>query len=668
MNLNLAAREFNAGNFRKAEQLCLQQLVAEPSDPEAMNLMAALAGQARRHDLAAEWARKAIEIRPRDPYYHRNHITALLSMDRVDYAAQAVEAALRLLPGHPEMLTLRGVVRARQDDLEGAVKSLEAALEIEPNLALAHYNLSEVLRRQGHTEKSLAHLKKSLELDPNNPDAVNNMAGAMLDAGEFIEALRYLQRYLQLAPRSAQAYCNLSVAMSAAGDVRQSLICLRNALKIDPSLKDPRFKLINLLTSTGEFDEAEKMLDEWEATEPGDARLLSVRTRMQERRGLLDEARATFERIKPEDRLLSPVRVTEAMLLDVEGKPAEAAAILEDVMGSSDSDAMDTVGMRFSLGKFYDSTGEYEKAFENYHDANQKRRKGFGTPFDAEKSVLNRDFVIKSLSDAWQARTENSGYDSSVPIFIIGMPRSGTSLTEQILGAHSQVYAAGELQIFSQLVRKTHDPEGKNEPQDGRFEIIENSVDGAQSPVVPANFEPATVEALGKGYVEKVLALADGLQRVSDKMPYNYLFAPLIQMALPGAKIIHTRRHPIDTCVSCYFQNFTGGSEYAFDLEHLAVYYKNYQIVMQAWRELGLQMLEINYEDLVTNTESTVRGMLEYCNLEFEPDCLASHKNKRAVVTASYQQVRQPIYQDSVERWKHYEPWIAPLLELNSAN
>jgi Tfp pilus assembly protein PilF len=265
MSLSLAAHEFNAGNFRKAEQLCLQCLAASPSDPEAMNLMAALSGQAGRHDLAAEWSRKAIEIRPRDAYYHRNHITALLSMDRVDYATQAVEAALRLLPGNPDMLTLRGVVRARQNDLDGAVKSLEAALEINPNLALAHYNLSEVLRRQGAGDKSLEHLKKSLELDPHNPDAVNNMAGVLLDKGEFIESLRYLQRYLQLAPRSAQAYCNLSVAMSAAGDVHQSLVCLSNALKIDPSLKDPRFKMINLLTSTGEFDEAERMLDDWEA-------------------------------------------------------------------------------------------------------------------------------------------------------------------------------------------------------------------------------------------------------------------------------------------------------------------------------------------------------------------------------------------------------------------
>lgn len=136
-------------------------------------------------------------------------------------------------------------------------------------------------------------------------------------------------------------------------------------------------------------------------------------------------------------------------------------------------------------------------------------------------------------------------------------------------------------------------------------------------------------------------------------------------MALPNAKIIHTRRNPIDACVSCYFQNFTGGSEYAFNLEHLPVYYQTYLDTMQAWRELGVEMHEVNYEDVVSDTEAQVREILAFCGLDFEPACLETHKNKRAVATASYQQVRQPIYKKSVERWRRYEDWIGPLLQLN---
>ncbi len=245
------------------------------------------------------------------------------------------------------------------------------------------------------------------------------------------------------------------------------------------------------------------------------------------------------------------------------------------------------------------------------------------------------------------------------------MPRSGTSLTEQIFGAHSQVHAAGELQCFSKFVKASHeDPGTEAAPPDGRFEIIENDMDGNQSPVIPKDFEPETLHEIGKGYVDYVLGLAGDKSRVTDKMPYNFLFAPLIHMALPNAKIIHTRRHPLDTCVSCFFQNFTGGSEYAFDLEHLGVYYKNYLALMQQWREeLKVPMLEINYEDLVSDTEPTVRRMLEFCELDFEPACLDSHKNKRAVATASYQQVRQPIYKKSVARWQRYEKHITPLIE-----
>lgn len=666
VDLRGAAAAIQQGNLKGAYEVCQQALALDPANAEALSLMGIIAGQMGRHDVAADMMGSALSIRPADDHYRRNYLTALISLERIEDARVCVVEGLRRNPHSAEMLSLKGVIDSRLGDFDAALVAVQKAADIRPDVPQIQYNLGELYRRKDDTDKALACFKRCLEMEPNHADAVNNLAGVLLNSGEFIESLRYLQKYLELQPRSAQGYANLSVAMCAAGDVQQALVCLRNALAIDPSLNETRFKLVNLLTSAGDFAEATQLLDEWEAREPGDARLLSVRARMLERQGRIEEARAAYERINESERHLSAVRITEATLLDVEGKPAEAAKILESVIENSDADALDLVGIRFSLGKHYDAIGEHDKAFDCYSQANAGRRKGFGTPFDADRSLENRDFVIKTFDEAWKKRDSASsgGYASNMPIFILGMPRSGTSLTEQILGAHSQVNPAGELQAFSKMVRASHNEGREQVAKEGRFEIIENGVDGNQSPIIPQDFEPATLEQIGKGYVDYVRELAGDLPHVTDKMPYNFLFAPLIHMSLPGAKIIHTRRNPIDTCLSCYFQNFSGGSEYSFDLEDLAVYYNNYLAMMDHWRdELKLPMLEIDYEELVSDTESTVRKMLEFCELDFEQQCLASHKNKRIVATASYQQVRQPIYTKSVERWKPYEKHLGPLLE-----
>ncbi len=665
MTLQMAAKAFNAGDMPAAHQLCQQVLANDPLNPAAMNLMGALTGTAGRHDLAAEWMRKAVELNPRELSYRTNYVAALLRMDRVDDAATVVAQSLEVFPENAELLTLQGIVVGRQGDDDRALELLLAAIETDPNSSTAHFNLSVIYRRQHEEEKSLEHLQKAVELNPNNSETVNNLAGQLLKAGEFIDSLRYLQKYLELEPRSAQGYYNLSVALEAAGDAEQSIISLRNALKIDPSMKRARFKLINQLIARGHFDEAEQLMDQWESEEPKNPGLLSIKSRYLERKGDVEEARKVLDQVLEEDRALTAVRMSEATLLDVEGRPAEAAEVLEAIVEErdaeeADTDALDLLGVRFFLGKVYDSIGKHKKAFANYQIGNEARQKSFATPFDPEKSAQRFDEIAEIAKEGWNQREGATGYESNVPIFILGMPRSGTSLTEQIFGAHSQVHAAGELRTFFEAMKATHGSAA--EVPAGKFEIIENA-DGFHSVISSQVFEPAALHKIGETYVDHVASIADGKPRVSDKMPFNYLFAPVIQSALPGAKIIHTRRNPLDTCVSCYFQNFANGCEFAFDLDHLGDYYANYLKVMDAWRELPVEMLEVDYEELVSDTEPVVRRMFDFCELEFEPACLDTHKNTRPVATASYQQVREPIYDKSVNRWKHYEKHIGPIID-----
>ena len=665
MSLQNALRAYNGGDLRGAYHLCQQFLATQPNHAVALNLMGAISGSGGRHDLAVQWMRRAAEAVPEDLSYRINYLTALLRSGRTDEAKTALSSAMEDFPENGELTTMKAILVGREGDQDVAAELLERAIALDPSSASAHFNLSVIRRNQGDLEASIQFLRRALELDPNNSQAVNNLAGALLDTGEFLEALKLLQKFLELQPRSAQAYFNLSVALDAAGDTEQSLVALRNALTLEPKLHRGQFKLANQLIASGSFDEANKLLEEWQSKEPDEPRLNALFSRFLERQGRLEEAREVLDRVKPEDRSIPAVQMSEATLLEVEGKPVEAAEILECVLEKRGADAAESLGIRFQLGGLYDSAKDYDRAFENYQVGNQLRRKGLAIPFNGEQLATNFGKIADAYVEGWKQHVKGSGIDSPVPIFILGMPRSGTSLTEQMLGCHSKIYPAGELQEFSTSIKATwEDSDESKRKSRGGFTIVENDLTGRQSPVIPDDFESSTLQRIGTEYVETVVAMSNGEAHVTDKMPYNYLFAPLIQMAIPNAKIIHTRRNPVDTCLSCYFQNFSGGSEFSFDLHDAGVYYRNYVAVMDRWRdEVGLEMLELDYEETVTDTEAVVRRVLDYCGLEFEEGCLSAHKSKRAVVTASYQQVREPVYTKSVARWKHYEQHLGPLLE-----
>jgi len=617
-------------------------------------------GTQGRHDLAVDWMRKASMAAPGDFTYRCNYLNALFRSGEPEQTQTELDAAIKAFPGRSELLMMKGILTGRQGDLNGAAELLQQAIDINPKSSHAYFNLSVIRRGQGDEEASLELLRKALELDPKNVQAVNNLAGALLDSGQFVEALRHLQRFLEIQPNSAQAYYNLSVALSAAGDSEQAIVALRNALKLDPKLKRGRFKLVNHLIASGAFADAAEVLDAWQESEPDEPRLLAVRARFLERQGKLDEATAVFNRIKMEDREIPAVKMCEATLLEVEKEYSKASELFEEVLEEQSADASESLGIRFSLGTLYDKQKQYDKAFENYRIGNELRHNGLAIPYDGERNAANFQKIANAYIDAMSNWSPSDGCQSNVPIFVIGMPRSGTSLTEQILGCHSKIHPAGELRAFSEAVQKTH---GSGPRSTSGFTIVENEMAGHQSPVIPEDFSSETLKQIGQDYVATVTALANGEPHVSDKMPYNFLFLPMIKMALPNARIIHTRRNPADTCLSCFFQNFAGGSEFSFDLHDAGTYYRNYAAIMDRWRDAGIEMLEVDYEETVSDTETVVRRMLEFCGLDFEEQCLQAHKSKRPVVTASYQQVREPVYTKSVARWRNYQQHLGPLLE-----
>ncbi len=293
------------------------------------------------------------------------------------------------------------------------------------------------------------------------------------------------------------------------------------------------------------------------------------------------------------------------------------------------------IHLRYALGKYFDDVGEYDRAFESYRQANELSKR-LGSGYDRGRLTELVERIMTRCDGAFVRAERPGACDSQRPVFIIGMPRSGTSLTEQILASHPAVYGAGEVRFWDRTF---------------------------------AQLGPADASALARlagEYLAKLGAQAGESLRVTDKMPANFLYAGLIHAALPRARIIHMQRNPLDTCLSVYFQNFFNVSPYANDLDSLAHYYGEYLRIMAHWRGVlpAATLLEVPYEALVADTERWTRRMLEFIELPFDARCLEFHQTERVIITASKWQVRQKISTASAGRWRHYEKYLGPLAHL----
>jgi tetratricopeptide (TPR) repeat protein len=454
--------------------------------------------------------------------------------------------------------------------------------------------------------------------------------------------------------------------MAAAGDAEAGELALRNAIKLSPDSPRARFQLANQLIAIGNLDEAEELIRELRDTESDRLSVTLTHVRILERKGDLAGATAILETIDAKEHTNPDVAIIYAVVLEQQGRTEEALAILQASLKANGLAVIEGIYINFTLGDVYDALGRYDEAFEAYRVGNANRKKAF---FKFDQTENRRTGTAARLIAQYELEhyrgCPQSTLETDVPIFIVGMPRSGTSLTEQILASHSQVYGAGELTSLRDCVRATYeDPSQKR--QWSPLEIIDKDPSVDQQCMVPKNWPTMTAEqltALGTRYLQYIRKLNPDAHRITDKMPYNFILAPLIAKVFPRGKIIHCRRHPLDTCLSCYFQNFTGGSEYSFDLAELGKFYRNYVEVMEYWRStLQVPMLEVDYEQLVQDPEPNVRAILDYCELEWESECLNFHKSKRAISTASYQQVRKPIYTRSAGRWRNYEKHLGPLI------
>lgn len=646
--LETGVRHHGSGDLAEAERLYRRVLETQPENADAHYLLGTLAQQAGDPKAAVASLTRAIKANRRNPYYHLALGDARLAQGKPGQAETSYRKALSIDPGSAEATLGLGNLLHSRGRIAAAIKHYRRAIALKPELAEAHNNLGVALLAEGAAAEAAACFTRALELRPDYPDAHLNLGRVLKGEGKMREAIASYRAALELDPRLAEAHNNLGNALREQGDLEAALTHYRQALAIRPDFAAAHNGLGIALAKGGAFDDAIA----------AHRRALALRPRQADWHvdlgaalNVLGDVDAAIEHCRTALSIAPDhVRAHQglAMARRVDTDTGETAG-LESLLGKDNLSTTDALSLRFTLGKRYDDAAQFDRAFAHYRIANELkdaelRRRNLG--FDAAAYGEHVERLIAVFDQGFFATRGSLGADSELPVFILGMARSGTTLVEQILASHSRVFGAGELEHIGGVTARLP----------ARLETDQGY------PGCAVLITPALARRLGQSYIEILRGFAPDAARVTDKLPGNFLHLGVIALLAPRARVIHCRRDPLDTCLSCYFQHFEGRMSHAYDLGNLGRYFRGYARLMAHWRTvLPRPMLEVSYEDLIADQEAVSREIITFCGLEWEEACLRFHDTKRAVRTASLSQVRQPIYGSSVGRWRNYEKHLGPL-------
>jgi len=678
--LQEALQYHQSGRCQQAEDAYKKILKVNPEHSKALYLLGILAYQSKKYDPAACLIGKAIQIDPRQPVYYSDMGVVLKEQGDLDQAIVYFQKALQIDPGYAKAYNNMGNALDAQGKPDEAAECYRQALQIDPclleainNLAAilnvqnqpveaisyckealrikpdcveAYNNMANALNTQGKSDEAVECYRKALRIEPDNAESCNNLGALLCEQDQVDEAIAYYRKALQSNPRHAQAHYNLANALSSQEKLEEAIACYHKTLQINPNHTEAYNNMGVSLQGLGRSQEAITCFEKTVQLDPGYADAYSNLGESLKKTGHSNEAIGYFQKSLQ----LDPENVeTYKRLSECKKKqPAdEAFAVLESLKGKKQHSTNENMIIHFVLGKMYEDIADYEKSFHNYHIGNELRKqcKEQGSDIDNYEEDV-RDFIEVFDEDFFASR-RHFGIDSDVPIFIVGMPRSGTTLVEQILSSHNQVFGAGELKDISTLLC---DLMKQNEEKTFRQFVETLSRD--------------TSINLARQYLNNIRSLSEDACRITDKMPQNFSRLWLITLLFPHAKVIHTRRNPLDTCLSCYFHDFTEGHGYKNDLRTMGHYYRLYEQLMDHWHKvLPISILDVQYEELVRDQEANSRKIVEFCGLEWDDNCLEFHKNKRLVRTASTVQVRKKMYSTSMGRWENYTKFLGPLRE-----
>ena len=496
---------------------------------------------------------------------------------------------------------------------------------------------------QGAYHQAVQRYQDALQLDSRNVATRNNLGAALCELGRYKEAEEQFRRAIHIRAGDPTAHSNLGTVLRWTGRMTESEMPLRRAVKLKPVYVDAQISLGTTLFLLGRLRDARDLFEKALKIAPRDVNALVGLGQIAGAEGHIVEAETLFKR---------------ALEVDAKTPSAWAGLVMLRKMTSSDRDwlkgaeetaasalaPVEEANIRCAIGKYYDDVGDFPRAFRSYQRGNALRKMAAET-YDRDAHTQQVDDLIRvCTSEALGARAGAS--NSERPVFVVGMMRSGTSLVEQIIASHPAAKGAGELQFWHEAVRK-HAATLRHE--------------------LPS--EPLR-RKLAAAYLRDLASHSADALRVVDKATVNSDYLGLIHSVFPNARMVYLRRDPIDSCLSCYFQPFSAALNFTMDLSDLAHYYREHQRLMAHWRSVlpSETLLDVPYAALVADQETWTRRIVDFLGLEWDERCLDFHRTDRAVLTASYWQVRQKIYKSSVGRWRNYQEFIGPLLALSDAD
>ncbi len=647
-NFQQGQQAIQMGLYSQAEKHFLDVLKINPSIIEANASLAFVYAASKQHAMATVQLKMLLKTKPDHAQTHHNlanslyeqllydeaiiHYQAALNIDsklleahihcgiayrmikNYDAAIACLHHALDLDKVNARAFHVLGMVYVDSEDYNHALYCLESATGLAPKQAEFRVSFASVLEKASLDFEAGLEYHNACEIDPNYLDGFIAYGIYLTQHHRFDEALECAKRAKYLAPQNVDVINQLGNVYSGMNDAVAAIAQYHAALQIEPRRISSLLGLCQVYLELGNTSKGIEMCDEIIAIDKSLAKGYTLKARM--------------KKSTSSDGL--------------------AEQLLQFTASNTDEDKI-KLETHFALGKIYDDQNNYTEAFKHYTIGNKLKNKYLNYNREADEARFSS--LIEVFHAGFFKNYQYIGVESELPVIIVGMPRSGTTLTEQIISSHPNVIGAGEVSFWGRAPTAMPLRLGTATPYPEC--IGELSIDQAKD-----------ITEIYQATLRKIAGAETKPKHITDKMPHNFAYVGLIALLFPNVKIIHTKRNPIDTCLSIYFQNFNANHPYAFDLSNLGFHYKQYERIMRHWHEmLPGRIMDVNYEDTITDSEFWSRKLIDHIGLEWNDACLVPHKLERTVKTASHWQVKQPIYKTSVQRWKNYEQFLEPLIE-----
>ena len=642
---NEAIGLIQAGRLADAETRCRASLVKFPRDVNMQALLGALLVKMDRHDEAEATLRATIEAAPTFAKPMEDLGYLLLRANRAGDALPVLERATRLDPSLERAWFSLGKALALLGRGKDADAAFEKSFELSPERRLMAHAAEH--QKEGRVDEAERIYRRVLRKNPDNVDALRLLALLAMRVDRQDDAESLLQRAIEIAPDFLLALLDLGRLRKEQDRYEEALECFDRVIALEPSQPQAHFLRAATLARASFTQESIDAYRSCLAVRPGHVGALLGLGHVLKAVGDYDAAVASYQACMQEAPDFGETYWSLANLKTYRFDDATVAE-METRAAASGANDQSVVNFRFALGKAYEDRGDYERAWDHYRRGNVSQRAQ--VKYDPVQTAVMNDRILGVFDAALVEKLRGAGDPDPSPIFILGLPRSGSTLLEQILATHTDVEGTSELPYVGRLATS----------------LNLNRPDGVNYPEAMRELGPSNLSAMGRDYLARArMHRRSGASRFIDKMPNNFPNAGLIALVLPNAKIIDARRHPLDACLSNYRQLFAKGQNFTYDLTEIGEYYLEYQRMMDHWHDvLPDRVLTVQYEDVVADFEPQVRRLLAFCGLPWQDACLRFYESERPVRTPSAEQVRQPIYDRSVGHWKNYAHHLGELLDV----